>query len=485
MPADILVVGAGPSGLAAAYEALRHNAGVTVIERLDRVGGLCRTMEFGGARFDVGPHRFFTKNAEVNALFHGLLAEDAIRVRRRTRILHGQTFFDYPLTPLNAASGVGLLAGTRIAGSYVAARLRNAVRPRQAETFEDWIVGNFGRQLFETFFRVYTEKVWGIPCRQIGAEWAAQRIKGLSLATAIRNAVTGSGTSRIKTLIDEFSYPRLGAGQTYEKMAASIALSGGRVLTRSRVQKLRREDGTVRAAVIEDEKGGRTEIEAGYFLTSATLTDTLAMLDPPPPQGVLDACRALRYRDHIGVNIIASGPAFPDNWIYVHSPDVELSRVSNYRNFSVEMAGDANISPITAEYFSFPGDHLSRMNDAGLIEKAVGELRKLALLDREAILGAFVVRSESAYPVIEIGYERNMAVIRAWLDGLKNLLPIGRSGMFKYNNQDHAIATGTLAARRALGLGRLDPWLVNIDAEYHEAVIYPGASQSVTPVRRA
>lgn len=224
----------------------------------------------------------------------------------------------------------------------------------------------------------------------------------------------------------------------------------------------------MRAAVIEDEGGGRTEIEADHFLTSATLTDTLTMLDPPPPEAVLNACRALRYRDHIGVNIIAAGPTFSDNWIYVHSPDVELARVSNYRNFSAEMAGAADVSPITAEYFSFPRDHLSRMSDADLIEKAVGELRKLALLDNEPILGAFVVRSESAYPVIEIGYERNIAIIRAWLEGLKNLLPIGRSGMFKYNNQDHAIATGTLAARRALGLGRLDPWLVNIDAEYHE-----------------
>ena len=475
MPPEILVVGAGPAGLAAAHEAIKHEAGVTVVERLDRVGGLCRTLEFGGARFDVGPHRFFTRNAEVDALFHDVLADDAVRVRRHTRILHGQTFFDYPLTPLNAASGVGLLAGARIAGSYAAARIRNALAPRRAETFEDWIVGNFGRRLFETFFRVYTEKVWGISCRQIGAEWASQRIKGLNLSTAIRNAVM-PGTPRIKTLIDEFSYPRLGAGQAYEKMARTIARSGGRILTQTRVRTLRRKDATICAAVVEDERGDRMEIEADCFLTSATLTDTLLMLDPPPPEAVLKAGRALRYRDHIGVNVIVAGPAFPDNWIYVHSPDVELARVSNYRNFSAEMTGGADVSPITAEYFSFPGDHLSRMRDTDLIEKAIAEMRKLGLLDREPILDAFVVRSGSAYPVIEIGYEKNIAVIRTWLDGLKNLLPIGRSGMFKYNNQDHAIATGLLAARRALGLGRLDPWLVNIDAEYHEAAVESATS---------
>jgi protoporphyrinogen oxidase len=475
MPPEILVVGAGPAGLAAAREAIKHRAGVTVVERLDGVGGLCRTIEFGGARFDIGPHRFFTKNAEVDALFHELLADDAVRVRRRTRILHGQTFFDYPLTPLNAASGVGFLPGARIAGSYAAARARNLLAPRHAETFEEWIVGNFGRRLYETFSQVYTEKVWGISCRQIGAEWASQRIKGLSLATAIRNAVM-PGRPHIKTLIDEFSYPRLGAGQTYEKMARTIALAGGRVLTRSRVRTLRREEDRVRTAVIEDERGKRTEIEADFFLTSATLTDTLQMFDPPPPDAVLDAGRALRYRDHIGVNIISAGPAFPDNWIYVHSPEVDLARVSNYRNFSAAMTGAADVSPITAEYFCFAGDRLSSIEDARLIEKAITEMRKLGILDRETIIDAFVVRSESAYPVIEIGYERNIAVIRGWLDGIRNLLPIGRSGMFKYNNQDHAIATGLMAARRALGIGRFDPWLVNIDAEYQEAATQPAVS---------
>ncbi len=476
MPPSLLIVGSGPSGLAAAYEAVNHDAGVTVVERLDRVGGLCRTLEFGGARFDIGPHRFFTKNADVADLFHRMLGDDAVRVRRRTRILHGRAFFDYPLTPLNAIAGVGLLSGARIGGSYAAARLNRLVAPRPPETFEDWIVGNFGRQLFETFFKVYTEKVWGVSCRQIGAEWASQRIKGLSLGAAVRNAVFGAGKARIKTLVDEFSYPRLGAGQPYEKMSDTIVRDGGRVITGSRVRTLRREGSAVRAAIIEDESGLCSEIEADYFLTSSTLSDTLAMLDPPPPQDVLEAATALRYRDHLGVNLIATGPTFPDNWIYVHSPDVELARVSNYRNFSAEMMGGADVSPITAEYFSFPGDHLSRMSDVDLIDKAVKELRKVGLLCHEKILDAFVVRSEKAYPVIEIGYERHIAVIRGWLGGLTNLLPIGRSGMFKYNNQDHAIATGTLATRRALGIGWTDPWTVNIDAEYHESTRDPAAA---------
>jgi len=474
MADDVVIVGGGPAGLAAAYECVSHGASVTVVERLDQVGGLSRTIPFKNSRFDVGPHRFFTKNREVKDLFHRVLGEEVVSVRRKTRIVYDNNYFDYPLTPLNAMTGIGLRSGLAIAGSYAAARVRGGVAPRPAESFEDWVVQRFGRALYGKFFKNYTEKVWGIPCHRIGADWASQRIRGLSLTAAIRDALFKSGRSSIKTLIDEFSYPRLGAGQLYEKLSALIVAGGGRVQTGLTARRLRREGARLRSIVVENGHGRALELEGRHFLTSAPLTDVIGMIDPPPPEEVLQACRSLRYRDHIGVNILVSGAVFPDNWIYVHSEDVALARVTSYRNFSREMAGNSDVSPITVEYFAFPGDDLWSLNDVSLIEMAMRELRQLRLLTRDRLIDAFVVRSEKAYPVMEIGHQAHVATIKAWLDRLENLLPIGRAGMFKYNNQDHAIATGLLSARRALGLGRFDPWLVNIDGEYHEATGEPG-----------
>jgi protoporphyrinogen oxidase len=476
MAVDIVVVGGGPSGLAAAYEGVNRGATVTVLERLGQVGGLCRTLEFDGCRFDIGPHRFFTKNAEVRDLFHRVLGDDLISVRRQTRIFHDGIYFDYPLTPLNAMTGIGLRAGLRIAGSYAAARIRGRVAPKPPESFEDWVVDRFGRELFARFFQTYTEKVWGVPCDQIGADWAAQRIRGLSLGVAIRNALSGNNSSEVKTLIDEFVYPRLGAGHTYEKLSALVVAGGGCVRTGCTVQQLRREGSRIRALVMSDSDGHRHEIEGRHFLTSASLTDTIEMIDPPPPDEVLRAGRALRYRDHIGVNLVVKGAVFPDNWIYVHTNQVAVARISSYRNFSPEMASAADVSPITAEYFAFPGDALSSATDEQLIDRAIQELQRLGIIKRERVIDGFVVRNAKAYPVIEIGYQEHVSTIKAWLDGLENLVPIGRSGMFKYNNQDHAIATGLLAARRVLGLGRFDPWLVNIDAEYQEDAGFDCAS---------
>ena len=366
-------------------------------------------------------------------------------------------------------AGLGFQAGLAIVGSYAAARMRGILAPQPTETFEDWVVDRFGRRLYEQFFEAYTEKVWGIPCRQIGADWAAQRIRGLSLPAALRNAVRKPRGAPVKTLLDKFSYPRLGAGQTYEKMAALISAAGGRILTGSTVKQFLHDGRRVRAVVAEDASGNRIELEGDRFLTSATLTETVAMFDPPLSEPVLEAGRSLRYRDHICVNLLAAGDPFPDNWIYVHDPRVDLARIANYRNFSPEMAGATGLNPLTVEYFSSPGDALALVDDRQLILKAATELERLGLLTPEQIVGGFVVRSPKAYPLIEIGCEGHVASIRAWLSTLENLLPIGRSGMFKYNNQDHAMATGLLASRTILGLGAFDPWQVNIDGEYHEA----------------
>jgi protoporphyrinogen oxidase len=465
----LVIVGGGPSGMAAALEAVRLGAHPTVIERLDRVGGLARTIEHDGNRFDIGPHRFFTLNEEVKQLFIDVCGEDLRHVPRLTRIFYKRKYFNYPLTPLNALFGMGLLSSVQIFASYIAARVRGRLRPSDLLSFEDWVVDRFGRCLFEMFFKNYTEKVWGISCRRIGADWAGQRIKGLTLTAAIRNALFGSKKNVIKTLIDEFMYPRLGAGQLYEKMESLVVAGGGTVMKRAEVERLSHRDFRVDSVEFRCADGAVERIGGDFFLSSAPLTDLVALLDPAPPEEVLTAARGLRYRHHVGVKLALEGDApFPDNWIYVHSPDLKMARMSDYANFSAEMGARPGLHPITMEYFCFPGDAVWESSDGELIELAIAELRRMCI-PHGRVASAFVVRSEKAYPVIEIGYEEKLAVIKAYLDQFENLLPIGRSGMFKYNNQDHAIATGLCAARTVLGVGKFDPWAVNIDGTYHES----------------
>jgi protoporphyrinogen oxidase len=466
---DLVIVGGGPSGMAAALEAVRNGAHPTVIERLDRVGGLARTIEFEGCRFDIGPHRFFTLNEEVQKLFEQVCGDDVRHVSRLTRIFYKRRYFNYPLTPLNALFGMGLFSSLQILASYGAARLRRLWATPKLVSFEDWIVDRFGRRLYETFFKTYTEKVWGISCQRIGADWAGQRIKGLSLLAAVANALFRSRTKVIKTLVDQFLYPRLGAGQLYQRMEAEIVAGGGTVHKKAEVLRIVRDGFRVQSVRYRDSDGTERTLGGDFFLSSAPLTDLVHQLDPPPPAAVLEAARGLRYRNHVGVKLVVHGAApFPDNWIYVHSPDVRMARISDYRNFSPEMTPAPDIHALTIEYFCFPGDDIWESSDQQLIERAQAELRHMGV-SIGRVSGGFVVRSEKAYPVIEIGYEDRIAVIKDFLDRFDNLLPIGRSGMFKYNNQDHAMATGLYAARTALGMGCFDPWLVNIDGVYHES----------------
>ncbi len=475
---NAVIIGAGPAGLAAAYEICKQGGESVVLERMSQVGGLSRTVQRDGCRYDIGPHRFFTKNAEVNQLFKDVVADDLCTVQRLTRILYNQKFFNYPLTPLNALFGVGVTRSAAIFGSYLWAQVRKRAWPREPKTFEHWVTNQFGYQLFDTFFKTYTEKVWGIPCSQIGADWAGQRIKGLSLGTAIWNALFRSKGKSIKTLVDEFLYPRHGAGMFYEKMADLIEEHGSTILTSRRVVRIQREDLRIRGIVVRDGCGREEEIEAESFLSSAPLTETVEMMDPAPPDEVLQACRSLRYRDHIGAHLQYDGNPFPDNWIYVHDKRVRMARLSNYRTFSPEMADRDNISPLTVEYFTFEGDEVWSQSDEDLVALAGRELQQVGVADPNRIVKGFVIRSKKAYPVIGIGFQDHIKVIKSWLDRLENFLPIGRSGMFKYNNQDHAIATGLLAARTVLGLGQYDPWQVNIDAEYHEGGQAPGITST-------
>lgn len=464
---DAVIVGGGPAGLSAAHEMTKHGARVAVLERLDLVGGLSRTVAHDGGLYDVGPHRFFTKNEEVNQFFQDVVAEDLVAVQRLTRILYNDRFFNYPLTPLNALFGVGVFKSVAIFTSYLASQIQGRLNPREPDTFEQWVTDRFGYRLFDTFFKTYTEKVWGIPCSQIGADWAGQRIKGLSLLAAVKNALFKTGG--VKSLVDEFLYPRWGAGQFYSKLAHVVRERGSGVHTGRQVVQIRREGFRIRSVTVRDQAGNIQEIEGEQFLSSAPLTETVQMMDPAPPDEVLQACRSLRYRDHLGVHLKFDGSPFPDNWIYVHDKRVKMARISNYLNFSKDMSSNPRHSPMTVEYFCFKTDDLWKKQDAELVELAGQELEQAGVAPANKVLSGFVLRSEKAYPVIQLGYQEHIDVIKGWLDRFENFLPIGRAGMFKYNNQDHAIATGLLAARTVLGIGKYDPWLVNIDAEYHES----------------
>ena len=465
-----IIVGAGPSGLASALEASKNNSSVHIFESSEKLGGLSRTMDFEGCKFDVGPHRFFTKNNEVNTLFNEVLAEDQIRVSRLTRIFYQGKYFNYPITPINAFLGLGLINSIAIMFSYILARIKALIKRKKEDNFEEWVTNQFGSRLYRTFFKTYTEKVWGIPCTEISDQWASQRIKNLNLWEAVVRAFYGSKKNVVKTLVDEFGYPRLGCGQFYEKMASIIEANSGVIALKCPAVRIYHNNFKVSSIdVFNKNTGEKTQERGDFFLCSAPLTEMLDLMEPAPPKEVLDASKSLRYRDHIGVQLKMSNIQFPDNWIYIHSPDIKMARLSNYLNFSKEMSENPEICPLTAEYFTFSGDSVSSLTDNELIELAITELSDMNLAQREQFIDGFVVRSQKAYPVIDKASIDRVNVIRNWLQQFENLLPIGRSGMFKYNNQDHAIATGLLSSRTFLGTGNFDPWNVNIDAEYQES----------------
>jgi protoporphyrinogen oxidase len=466
-----VIAGAGPAGLTAAYELTRHGHSCVVLEADPLlVGGISRTDQYKGYRFDIGGHRFFSKSAEVNRLWREILGDELLTRSRMSRIYYDRKFFHYPLKPVDALLKLGPVRSARILASYLKARLR-PIRPERS--FEDWVVNRFGRLLFEIFFKTYTEKVWGLPTHAISADWAAQRIKGLSLFRAVAGALLGprmgSKGEVIKTLIDSFQYPRLGPGQLWEAARYMIRAAGGAIHHDRRVVRVEHDGSAVAALVARDAHGRLTRYLGRHFLSTLPIRDLIRALDPPAPPAVRAAAEALKYRDFLTVVLIVDQPeTFPDNWIYIHEPDVRLGRVQNFKNWSPDLVPDPSRSSLGLEYFCFEGDDLWGRTDAELIELGRREIAAIGLVAAEKIIDGCVVRMPKAYPVYDDAYRRHLHVLRDWLKRLSNLELAGRNGMHKYNNQDHSMMTALLAARNILGLGRFDTWKVNTDAEYHE-----------------
>jgi protoporphyrinogen oxidase len=461
----IVVCGAGPAGLTAAYVLAKQGYHVTVLEADDIVGGISRTARYKEFRFDIGGHRFFTKITPVQEMWEELLADDFIQVPRLSRIHYDGKFFNYPLKAANALAGLGLFQAAAIITSYFKAQLRPS--PVE-ENFEQWVSNRFGTRLYRIFFKTYTEKLWGIPCTEIRAEWAAQRIQGLSLARAILSATSLQRRSVvIKSLIDEFRYPRLGPGQMWEKCAERVEELGGKVLMSHYVKHVETEDGVARSVVVSTPEGDK-QIEGEHFITTVPLRSLVRSFDPPAPPAVSEAAERLAYRDFILVALILDKDRiFPDNWIYVHTPGVKVGRIQNFNNWSREMVPRDGATCVGMEYFCFRGDGLWTTSDAELIELAGAELAKLGLAPGAKVIDGTVVRMPKAYPIYDGTYKESVDTIRAHLDTIPNLVTVGRNGMHKYNNQDHSMYTAMLAVENMNGASH-DIWSVNTDLEYHE-----------------
>ncbi len=461
------IIGAGAAGLSAAYELTKGGARVDVYEASGAVGGLARTFELWGQKVDLGPHRFFSTDRRVNQLWLEVVGRDYAMVDRLTRVFYRNKFFHYPLRPLDALSNLGPIEAARCTASYA----REKVFPSNgapADSFEGWVVNRFGRRLFEIFFKTYSEKLWGIPCDQLDSDFAAQRIKKLSLYEAIKNAFSFGGGNTHKTLVDRFAYPFEGTGYVYDRMAAAVRDGGGRVLLNQPVAGVQVENGYATGIALRD---GTVE---GYdhVISTMPLTSMVKSLSGAP-QAVHDAADALRFRNTTLVYLNVDGTElFPDNWLYIHSPELAFGRVTNFRNWVPTLHRGASSSILALEYWSYDHDPLWHEADGSLIARASDEIRKTGLIGDARILGGHAEKIRRCYPVSARGYRERLDTVVRYLGGIRNLTPIGRYGSFKYNNQDHSLLMGLMAAENILaGVGN-DLWSVNTDYEvYQEAAV--------------
>jgi len=473
-PVDVTIIGAGPAGLTAAYLLTKAGLSVTVIEKDARyVGGISRTVEHEGFRFDIGGHRFFSKSKDVVDLWNEILPDDFIVRPRMSRIYYEGKFYSYPLRAFEALRNLGVIRSGLCMASYLRWK---AFPKKEARSFEDWTINQFGKKLFSIFFKTYTEKVWGMACSDISADWAAQRIKGLSLGKAVLDGFRRSlGLNRkpndgmeTKTLLESFRYPRKGPGMMWEAARDHVVAGGNQVLMGHALKQLSHDAEGWRVSATSAD--GERIIRARHVISSAPIRELLGRIHPLPQ--TLPQARDLKYRDFLTVALMIRSPdLFPDNWIYIHDDSEKVGRIQNFRSWSPEMVPDEQLACVGLEYFCFEGDGLWSSSDAELIALATREMAKLGLCDPKTVEGGAVVRQEKAYPVYDDAYAANVAAIREELEtAYPTLHLVGRNGMHRYNNQDHAMMTAMLTVQNVLADNRAyDIWAVNEDAEYHEA----------------
>ena len=476
----VVILGAGPAGLTAGYELAKQGVQSVLLEKADKVGGISRTEVYKGYRFDIGGHRFFTKVVEVQQIWQEILGDKFIKVPRLSRIYYQNKFYDYPLSMLNTLSNLGILRSFLILLSYLKAKLRGKLQPdRELKTFDEWVSDRFGTLLYRTFFKTYTEKVWGIPCNKIRADWAAQRIQDMSLKRAVINALFGSQNA--KSLIKEFDYPLLGPGMMWERCQEILDSQGSTVHLNTSVTRIKRQGKRIESVTVQ--QGDRTlEITGDHFVSTIPVTALVRHLDPAAPTAVLEAAKGLKYRDFLIVSLIVDHEQlFPDNWIYIHSPKFKVGRIQNFKNWSPAMVPDASKTCLGMEYFCSEKDTLWEMSDAELIQLATQEAIDLKLGIRPGdVEDGVVIRQLKAYPVYDAEYRQHLRVIQDYLETFENLQTVGRNGMHRYNNQDHSMLTGLLAAKNIMGENH-DLWNVNVERSYHEEFTRSEWSQRSQP----
>jgi protoporphyrinogen oxidase len=463
----VVVLGGGPAGLTAGYQLAKAGKAVIVLESSDQVGGIARTTVRDGFRFDLGGHRFFTKVKEVDDLWHEIMEGapgDFLQRPRQSRIYWNDKFLEYPLDGMDVIKKLGPIELARCGISYLYA----AVKPKGREdTFEDWVSNRFGKRLYTHFFKTYTEKLWGVKANEIRAEWAAQRIKGLSFFSAAKAAFFGNKGNKIKSLISEFNYPKYGPGQMWELMTKDIVARGGEVRLNAPVTKLVIRDGRI-AEVIA---GGET-LTPSHVISSLPLRTTVGIAEPEAPLAVRDAARGLRYREFLTVLLVIDGEdLFPDNWIYIHQPGVQVLRIQNFKSWSPWMVPEgSNSASVGMEYFCFEGDELWNTPDDELVAMAGREIEKLKLAPANRVKFGFVERVHKAYPIYDELYAQRVRTIRDWLETIGNLAQVGRNGLHRYNNSDHSMLTAMRAVDNILLGEHHDIWDVNVESVYHEEV---------------
>jgi protoporphyrinogen oxidase len=477
----IVVIGAGPAGLTAAYEVARRGGTSMVLEADDVVGGISRTVVRDGWRFDIGGHRFFTKVPEVEAFWHEILAPDEFLLRpRSSRIYYRGQFYDYPLKPLDALMKLGLLEAIRCALSFLWVRVRP---PKDLTTLEGYVVANYGWRLYGHFFETYSEKVWGVPPSQISADWGAQRIKGMSLWSAVweplraRLAGRRSKGAQITSLIEEFQYPKFGPGMMWERCKELVEAQGSKVHFDAPVRRIAHDGGRAVSVTTVGPDGAESTYAADHVISSMPFSGLLRAMDPAPPAEVVQAADDLAFRDFLSVALVVPEALVPwtDNWIYIHAPEVKTMRVQNFGSWSPFMVRDGR-NVLGLEYTANEGDEWWSASDDELIEKGKAELEVLGLVKASDVEAGYVVRMPKAYPVYDDAYQANVATLRRWLEAnTPNVHPVGRNGMHRYNSQDHSMFTALLTVENLLGAAH-DIWEVNVEEEYHEQGARPSGS---------